>query len=215
MSTSHLGGNIQPGLDLEEHAGELNAKRVSLVSAATIFVAGSASGGVFVSTASTWLGGGTGTFRANIRGVQFVDQETLMAGENLTNNLIETIQKPVAVSTYSYTVNTSFGSATKANAKSTPGNILTAFCSNANATVRYFQIHNKATAPAGTNVPIMEFPVPAGTANNPGVLMLDNDFFLQNGYYLSLGVGWAISTTNSAFTDSATASEHEIMIGYI
>jgi hypothetical protein len=37
MATNHSGGNIQPGLDLEEHVGELNAKRVSLISAATIY----------------------------------------------------------------------------------------------------------------------------------------------------------------------------------
>lgn len=38
MGANHQGGNIQPGLDLEEHDGAINAKRVSLASAATIFV---------------------------------------------------------------------------------------------------------------------------------------------------------------------------------
>lgn len=38
MASNHQGGNIQPGLDLEEHDGDINAKRVSLASAATIFV---------------------------------------------------------------------------------------------------------------------------------------------------------------------------------
>lgn len=36
MSTSHQGGNIQPGLDLEEHNGSINAKRVD-ASGATVF----------------------------------------------------------------------------------------------------------------------------------------------------------------------------------
>lgn len=35
MSTSHSGGNIQPGLDLEEHDGAQNAKRHSLISEVT------------------------------------------------------------------------------------------------------------------------------------------------------------------------------------
>lgn len=39
MSQNHS-GNIQPQLDLEEHDGDLNAKRVSLVSAPTIYIVG-------------------------------------------------------------------------------------------------------------------------------------------------------------------------------
>jgi hypothetical protein len=37
MSTNHLGGNTLPEITREEHQGEINAKRVSLVSAATIY----------------------------------------------------------------------------------------------------------------------------------------------------------------------------------
>lgn len=48
MSTDHRGGNIQPGLDLEEHQGEINAKRVSLVSAPTTYAITSFSGNVTV-----------------------------------------------------------------------------------------------------------------------------------------------------------------------
>lgn len=38
MATDHNGGNIQNAITIEEHDGALNAKRVSLVSSATIFV---------------------------------------------------------------------------------------------------------------------------------------------------------------------------------
>ena len=39
MARTHY-GNIQPQLDLEEHDGDNNAKRVSLVSAPTIYIIG-------------------------------------------------------------------------------------------------------------------------------------------------------------------------------
>src|SRR3990167_7381838 len=39
MAVQHQ-GNVQPTLDLEEHQGDINAKRVSLVSAPTIYIIG-------------------------------------------------------------------------------------------------------------------------------------------------------------------------------
>ena len=42
MSNEHFGGNIQNTITLEEHDGGQNAKRVSLVSAATIYAVVSA-----------------------------------------------------------------------------------------------------------------------------------------------------------------------------
>ena len=45
-------------------------------------------GGSFVSTASTWIDGGRGVFRGNVRGAGLSDLETLIAGEDLTNNWI-------------------------------------------------------------------------------------------------------------------------------
>lgn len=146
---------------------------------------------------------------------------TLLAGEDLSgtggiaNQVMGTIQKPVVTTSYSPLINSSFGTATKANAKASAGQMLFAAASNANASVRYFQIHNKASNPAGTDVPLFSIPVSAGTTNAPGQVILDNDFFTQNGFALSTGVSWAISTTVATFTDSATASDHVINIGYI
>lgn len=146
---------------------------------------------------------------------------TLVAGEDLAgtggiaNQVLGTIQKPVVTTSYSPLVNTSFGTATKANAKASAGQVLYVAVSNANAAVRYFQIHNKASAPAGTDVPVFSIPVNAGTTNAPGQVILDNDFFTQNGYALSTGVSWAISTTVATFTDSATNTDHVVNLGYI
>lgn len=120
-----------------------------------------------------------------------------------------------ATSTNVYSVNNSFGTATKAAAKASTGNLFSVYCSNTNAAVRYLQIHNKATAPAGTDVPVSSFLIPAGTATAPATIVLDASYFGTNGKYLSTGVSWAISTTNATFTDSATASEHNLEINYI
>lgn len=103
---------------------------------------------------------------------------------------------------------------TKAVVKSSAGNVFSAFISNANAAIRFFQLHNKATAPAAADVPIYSFPVPAGTANAPGTLILDQPFFTVRGSNFATGIGWAISTTYATFTDSATASEHVAVIHY-
>lgn len=105
------------------------------------------------------------------------------------------------------------GAATKANIKGSAGNVMSIQVTNANASARYFQIHNKATAPAGSDNALEWYFVPAGTAANPGILELGADFF-NSSIYCSLGIGWAISTTAASFTDSATASDHTVTVKY-
>lgn len=138
---------------------------------------------------------------------------TLLAGEDLTNNVLATARKHSAASAYAPSLYTNFAAATKANIKNAAGTVVAATITNANAAVRYFQIHNKASAPAGTDVPIFSFPVPAGTAAAPGSLILTADLF--NDYFLATGVGWAISTTVATFTDSATAGDHVTHVEYV
>lgn len=104
------------------------------------------------------------------------------------------------------------GSATKANLKAASGRVGSIRVTNANAAVRYFQIHNKATAPAGTDVPLMWVLLPAGTAAAPSVTTLDANFFGDGGIRCGTGLGWAISTTAASFTDSATAGDHNTTI---
>lgn len=177
-------------------------------------------GGVYNSVAPTLTSGQRGDTQMDANANTKVTQGTLLAGEDLAGSggvsgqVLGTIQKPVVTTAYSASWSTSFGTATKANAKSTPGQAMAVYVTNANAAVRFFQIHDKATAPAGTNVPVFSVPIPAGTANNPGTVIIDNAFFLQNGLACTLGVGWAVSTTVATFTDSATASEHVVNVGY-
>ena len=137
----------------------------------------------------------------------------LIAGEDLTNNVLRVAWAPLASSSYSATAFSNFGAAAAANVKGTPGAIVSVAATSINAAIRYLQIHNKATIPLSTEVPVFSFPLPAGSATVPSVLVLDSDFFM-GGYYLSAGIGWAFSTTAGTYT-AATASDHQINGLYI
>lgn len=141
-------------------------------------------------------------------GSQWVREYWAPTSEDNSNGVIAVVRKAVVASTYSGTAFTSFGTATKANPKASAGVMISIEASNENAAVRYLQLHNKASNPAGTDVPIFSFPIPAGTANSPGIVIIERDFL--NDYYFSTGVSWAVSTTKATFTDSATASEHTL-----
>lgn len=134
--------------------------------------------------------------------------------EDNTNNVAATLQKPVAASAYAPSNYIDFGTVTKANIKATPGNVYSVACYNENAAVRYFQLHNKATAPAAGETPVFSYPVPAGSANNPGSIQFDSTWFGPS-HYFATGIGWAISTTEATFTDSATAAEHGARVRYV
>ncbi len=56
-------------------------------------------------------------------------------------------------------------------------------------------------------------PIPAGTANNPGVLLLTSEFYAPSSYQAT-GVTWAITTTNATCT-AATASDHNVIVRYV
>lgn len=109
---------------------------------------------------------------------------------------------------------------TKDLVKATYGHVSSLFASNANASLRYLQLHNKASPPAGGDVPVYSIPIPAGAAAAPGMIILDQVFFsaLQRedaqGGHFPLGIGVAISTTFGNFTDSATAADHVVVIHY-
>lgn len=112
------------------------------------------------------------------------------------------------------TLYTELTQVTKANIKGSAGVVKSIYISNINAAVRYFQLHNKATVPLATEVPLISVPIGAGTANNPQAMVLGTDFFNDAGVSFSTGIGWAISTTYGTFTDSATASDHIAVVNY-
>lgn len=126
--------------------------------------------------------------------------------------ILAMVKKPIADAGAGATQYKNWGAATKASIKGSAGNVWSLAVYNANAAVRYVQLHNKATVPLATEVPLLSHPVPAGTANNPGVLIL-TESHLQ-GLRFGTGIGFAVSTTIGTFTDSATAAEHSIEVMY-
>lgn len=138
-----------------------------------------------------------------------------LAGEDLTNDVMKVAMGPIASASYSPTSFVNFGTATKANVKASAGSLFAIMASSINAAIRYLLIHNKASAPAAAEVPVLAFPIPAGTSTAPSSVIIDSDFLGASGYYLSTGIGWAISTTSATFTDSATASDHVINGMYV
>lgn len=104
--------------------------------------------------------------------------------------------------------------ALSASIGSTPPHFaLSAYATNANAAVRYLQLYNKVTTPAGADRPLYSFPVPAGSATAPGEIIIDRTFFLDYPVKFSTGLIWAVSTTNTTYT-AATASDHNVMLHY-
>lgn len=106
------------------------------------------------------------------------------------------------------------GAATKANLKASGGRVFAIRVTNANVAARFFGIHNKATAPVATDVPVFWVVLPAGTAAAPSVTTIGSDFFGEAGLPLGTGVGWSLGTTSTAFTDAATAADHLITVAF-
>jgi hypothetical protein len=131
---------------------------------------------------------------------QFVDQ---------TNAVAAMVIKPLSVSTYSPTLFTNFGANTTLNIKATPGNVFSFYVTNTNAAVRYFQLHNTATTPAGGAVPLRTYTLPALT----GVLIIGTDVLTTAGVNFSTGIAYATSTTAGTYT-AATAGDHYVEVNF-
>ena len=109
------------------------------------------------------------------------------------------------------TINSDAGTVTAKSVKTGPGTVHAALVTNIGASLRWFQLHNKASIPLATEVPLLWFPIPAGTAAEPGVLVLSSAWLAPNQEH-TVGIGWAISSTPSTFTDAATANEHTVQV---
>lgn len=171
-------------------------------------------GAVYNSTPVTVSNGQRVDSQADVNGNLNVNEATQLAMEDLPNALGAVQTKPVASATYAPTVYKDAGTVTKANIKVTPGNVYSIRFTNTNAAVRYFQLHNKATAPAAADTAQCYWVIPAGTTTVPAVLELEMTYFAPSEYFTT-GIGWAVSTTATTFTDSATASDHLTHVRYM
>lgn len=109
-------------------------------------------------------------------------------------------------------VDASFGTTVTNVSKASPAIVVAAAVSNTNAALRYFQLFNSATAIAGGAVPVMSFPIAAGSATVPGARTIDQPFF--SNYVFNVGLAWGISTTAATYT-AATPADHTLNLIYI
>jgi hypothetical protein len=147
-------------------------------------------GGKYNSTVQTFDDGDIANLQVDINGRLIVTNGTLTAGEDLLNNTRGVSLKPVAAAQYSPSFVQNAGTATAGNAKASAGAVLKARGTNANAAVRFLQVHNSASAPAAGATPLKYWAVPGGTTASPAPFST-GDINL----YCSSGVSWAWSTT--------------------
>lgn len=164
-------------------------------------------GGEYNLSTQTYGDGDVATTQMDVNGNQKVREQYAPVAEDNVNGVIAQAVKPVASSTYSGTAFMAPLNDVDISVKATPGNILSLTCSNINAAVRYLQVFNKATAPAGSDVPVLSFVIPAGTSTAPAVREIGREFFGANGYHLSTGIAVGVSTAAASFT-AATTTDH-------
>lgn len=177
--------------------------------------AGTIAMGVYEVTPDTLTTGEAAAVLLDANRRQNMTLGTDITGEDHTNNLLGILPKPVVSSTYSPSVYAPMTQVTNANIKSSPGNVFSFLISNANSAIRYFQLHNTASAPSAGATPLYSIPIGGGTAGSPTLLSLDKAFFSEAGVNFSTGISWAISTTYATFTNSATATDHIAVVHYI
>lgn len=131
---------------------------------------------------------------------------TANAGTNLNTSALAITANQIPAFTNS-PIN--LGSANAATLKASAGAVYKIYCYNKNAATRFFQIHNKATTPVNTEVPVESFPVAANSA-----LIIDIAFFGASGRACSTGVSWAFSTTEATLT-LGTAADQTSSVGYL
>ena len=168
-------------------------------------------GGVFNTVRPTYTDAQRTDIQTNSNGVLYVQELYQDTFPDNVRNVAKTVELLMAGdNTYSPNAPyTNFGAAVTQNVKSTSANIYGIYATNANAAVRYIQIHNTATTPAGGAVPVMSFAIPA----LGGDKVIDHAFLVGAGVNLATGAAMAVSTTAGTYT-AATAAEHNTIIIY-
>ena len=79
--------------------------------------------------------------------------------------------------------------------KATSGNVFSLVATNLNASTRYIQLFNQATAPTLGNVPLVVYPV-----FGSNLLIIDTAIWGLAGIGFSTGISWGYSTTPLTYT---------------
>lgn len=129
--------------------------------------------------------------------------------EDNVNGVAAVQTKILAVSTYAPTLFTQLGTDPDVSVKATPGNVFSVQCTNLNAAKRYLQLHNKASAPAGGDTPLLVFPLAPGgaAAVSDSMTLIGTDFFGTYGVFFSVGIAYGFSTTMATYTAGAAGDQ--------
>jgi len=138
--------------------------------------------------------GKVSNLKGDLSGRLITTAGTLSAGEDLTNNLLGTLPKPIAGTTYTGT-RTQDLSFTTLNLKATAGNVLRIEVTNTTASTRWFQLHNTATVPSGGNTAQHWYLVPANSQ-----IILGPGELSEAGLPFTTGIAYANSTVASTYT---------------
>ncbi len=155
-------------------------------------------GGKFNTTPPTLTNGQRGDLQLDSVGNALVSLNTLISGEDQTNNLLQTVNKPLAVNTYTPDADTSTAAEASSITKASAGVLYGGTFSNGNAATRYWQFFNSTTLPADATVPVITIEVPAGKT-----AAVD---FSQMGRFFSTGIVWCNSSTQNTKTIGAADS---------
>lgn len=129
-------------------------------------------------------------------------EQFVPGAEDNTNAIYAVQRRPLAVTTYAPLLFSQLGTDPDVSVKATPGTVFSVSCHNLNAATRFLQLHNKASAPANPDVPLIVIPVPTLAC-----VILDESFFTQNGLFFSVGIAYGFSTTEATYTAGAAADQ--------
>lgn len=146
-----------------------------------------------------------------------VSLQTLIAGEDITNNVLGVLPKPVASSTYAPSDHTNFGAAagTGVLIKASAGNVFSVDVTSATTALRYFQLFNQGTVPVVGQTPVASYPLGSVPAGGVFRLTLDSNHFAPSKHF-STGIAAAISSTQGTLgTASITITDYSWHIKYV
>lgn len=164
--------------------------------------------GRYNSSAPTLTDGQVIALQLDVSGNTKVTEQFAPQYEDNTNAVAAMQVKPLAATTYAYSLGSNLGANATQNVKSSTGNVFSVMCQNLNVSIRYFQLHNTATTPAGGATPILSFPVPGSST-----VIIGTDFFGAGGLNFTTGVAMAFSTTSSTYT-AGTNTDQMSFVAY-
>lgn len=164
---------------------------------------------VYNATPTVRTEGQGGVFQATVNGDVKIAESYLNQSIDNNNGVTQVLTKPIANAQYSWTRFKNLGANATLNVKATGGNVRSVACFNANAAVRYLQLHDTATTPGAGAVPVNTFPMAA----SGGFVREGADFFGDAGSNFVNGIAFAVSTTRDTYT-AATAADHATYINF-